>query len=165
MLAGCATAPAVTAPPPQPGADPSVLMERDRAFDLAAAERGIDGFMQFVDDSVTILPPNEELQRGREAIRAHWADALADKGSVRWKPVEAHIAASGDLGYTIGLYEIHRLVDGQKFDRYGKYLTVWHRGPDGAWKVVSDLGTPSPAPQPAAGPAPAPAKESVVHPK
>lgn len=150
VATGCATAKPLGPEhkaAPLPGPDPSALLARDKAFDLAAAERGIEGFMEFIADDVAILPPNEELQHGREAIRAHWVDALAEKGALRWHPLEAHIAGSGDLGYTIGTYEIHRLVDGQKVDRYGKYLTVWRRTPDGQWKVVSDLGSPSPPPK------------------
>jgi len=145
---GCATAapvppPAPIAPPP----DPAVLLARDRAFDAAAAERGIEGFMEFIDENVELLPPNEPLQRGREAMRAHWADALSQKGSVRWHPLEAQV--SGELGYTVGDYEVHAVDEnGQKVDRYGKYLTLWRKGADGIWRVVSDMGSPSPAPVP-----------------
>jgi ketosteroid isomerase-like protein len=151
LVCGCASAPPVLAPappPPPPQApDPAELLARDRAFDQAAAERGIDGFMEFIDPQVELLPPNEPLQRGREAMRAHWADALSQKGSVRWQPLEAQTAASGELGYTIGVYQVHALDEkGQKVDRYGKYLTIWRKDKDGQWRVVSDQGSPSPPP-------------------
>jgi len=138
VATGCATA--------RP--DPAVLLERDRAFDAATAERGMDGFLEFIAPDVTLLPPGEALQHGRDAMRDHWKDLLAQKGMIRWHPVEGQLAASGDLGYTIGLYELHATdAKGQKQDHHGKYLTVWRKDPDGVWRVVSDLGSPGPAPK------------------
>jgi ketosteroid isomerase-like protein len=53
-----------------------------------------------------------------------------------WRPTEGDIAASGDLGYTIGRWEF----TGAEGSARGSYVTIWRRQPDGSWKVVVDIG-------------------------
>jgi hypothetical protein len=57
--------------------------------------------------------------------------------SLTWRPVYAVAAESGDLGFTVGEYiATGRSPSGAAVQRFGKYLTVWQRQPDGAWKFV-----------------------------
>ncbi|MGH7618733.1 MAG: YybH family protein [Gemmatimonadaceae bacterium] len=57
--------------------------------------------------------------------------------SLTWRPVYALAAASGDLGFTVGEYiATGRSPSGAAVQRFGKYLTVWQRQPDGTWKFV-----------------------------
>jgi len=63
------------------------------------------------------------------------------------KPFHADIAASGDLGYTLGTYELRAKDEaGKATVAYGKYCSVWKKQPDGSWKWVVDVGTSSPEP-------------------
>ena len=32
-------------------------------------------------------------------------------------------------------------------EEYGKYITVWQRQPDGAWKWIADMGASAPPPE------------------
>jgi ketosteroid isomerase-like protein len=59
-----------------------------------------------------------------------------------WEARIADVAASGDLGFTVGVATIH----GGAQTRWSKYLTVWKRQRDGSWRFVSDGGNPAPAP-------------------
>ncbi len=46
----------------------------------------------------------------------------------------------GDLGYTIGSFELSvNGPDGEPAMREGKYLTVWEKDQGGNWKVVADI--------------------------
>lgn len=85
---------------------------------------------------------------GHEAARAIWAEILTTPGvSLRWKPVGAELARSGELGYTYGTYVFRKSEPGKEdVTRYGKYVTIW-RKESGGWKVAADIGTPSPAPE------------------
>jgi ketosteroid isomerase-like protein len=79
---------------------------------------------------------------GREAQAAK---AKADEGKprpnvIRWKPLRADVAASGELGYTWGVAEAGPGIDGP-FKPYGIYVTIWQRQPDGKWKFVYDAAT------------------------
>jgi ketosteroid isomerase-like protein len=79
------------------------------------------------------------MNHGRDAIGAAFADFPTD-AILEWVPVAANIAASGDLGCTVG----EALVRAR--GSYSKYLTIWKRQPDGAWKFVADGGNARPAP-------------------
>ena len=88
---------------PAPQADArEVLMKADADFDAAVAEKGIDAWVaSFAEDGLMFRAG--EPVHGRAAIRELMAPAFATPGfSLRWKPVAADIAASGDLGYTYG---------------------------------------------------------------
>jgi ketosteroid isomerase-like protein len=57
------------------------------------------------------------------------------------------VAKSGELGWTWGTYELHtKDADGKPVIRYGKYVNVWRKQKNGEWKVIVDLGNPSPPP-------------------
>ncbi|HUR60224.1 MAG TPA: DUF4440 domain-containing protein [Opitutaceae bacterium] len=82
------------------------------------------------------------LVLGRDALAAK---AKADEGKprpnvIRWKPLRAEVAASGDLGYTWGVAEAGPGAEGP-FKPYGIYVTIWQRQPDGKWKFVYDAAT------------------------
>jgi ketosteroid isomerase-like protein len=63
--------------------------------------------------------------------------------SLTWEPRRSDIAASGDLGWTTGSYVSRGVgADGQPREAQGRYVTIWRKLPDGAWKVVMDLGNP-----------------------
>ena len=59
---------------------------------------------------------------------------------IRWQPLHAEVAASGDLGYTWGVAESAPAKEGP-FKPYGIYVTIWKRQPDGKWKFVYDAAT------------------------
>ena len=78
---------------------------------------------------------------------AHAARMNAEKAStksranvIRWKPLRADVAESGDLGYTWGVAESGPSNEGP-FKPYGIYVTIWKRQADGKWKFVYDSAT------------------------
>ena len=140
MAMGCGS------PPPPP--DASVLMDADRAFASAVAKVGTDAWVSwFAEDGAQIQPGMGEI-RGHPAIRDLMA-GLDDPGySLRWEPLRADIAASGDLGWTTGTYVSEMTDEGGNVRRgQGRYVTIWRKQADGSWKVVMDLGNPTAAPE------------------
>jgi len=63
-----------------------------------------------------------------------------------WEPRYGDIALSGDLGYLTG--PVRRIVPGQNNGQplHSLYASVWKREADGAFKVVMDMGVPTPGP-------------------
>lgn len=59
----------------------------------------------------------------------------------------ADVSSSGDLGYSVGTFELTlNDSEGNPVTRKGKYTTVWQKQTDGQWKVVSvtpNLDSPS----------------------
>ena len=59
--------------------------------------------------------------------------------SLTWSATTADVSSAGDLGYSIGTFELTTNdPEGNPVTRKGKYTTVWRKQADGQWKVVSD---------------------------
>lgn len=61
--------------------------------------------------------------------------------SLIWKPAFADVAASGDLGYCYGTYELQN--ESGFATETGNYLHIWKRI-SGKWRVVVDVANPFP---------------------
>jgi ketosteroid isomerase-like protein len=67
--------------------------------------------------------------------------------SISWIPRGAGIAASGDLGYTVGDALSTSLgPTGAATQRFTKYLTVWRKDEHGRWRVVVTGANDRPSP-------------------
>ena len=138
-LAGCLQEAAPSVP-----ADPSVLMDADRAFAAAVAQDGVEAWVSwFATDGAQIQPGSGEII-GHDAIRSLMAGLDDPNFTLSWEPMRADIAASGDLGWTTGLYVSEGIgPDGEPRRGQGRYVTIWRKEADGSWKVVMDLGNPT----------------------
>lgn len=122
--------------------DPSALMEADRAFCRATAERGMGGWLEHFHPRALIFPAGRPVVTGLDSIRAFYQETQFDPSLLKWNPVGAEMAASGDLGFTHGTWEKPgKDKQGRDTIFRGKYLTVWRRDDAGRWKVVADIGT------------------------
>ena len=123
------------------------LKEADRAFDRAAAERGIEGWVSYFTTDAARIVPKGPIVRGHEAIRRLDGPTFADpKRTLTWEPVDAGLFDTGDHGYTRGRYRVMRVEDGKKEEiSAGWYLSIWRREAAG-WKVILDTGGPDEKP-------------------
>ena len=135
VLAGCG--------PSRPAATVGELMDADRAFAVATAERGSAGWVSFFAEDGTMFRAGRPVV-GHDAIRELMAPAFDAGGfALTWEPEAGEIAASGDLGYTRGRWESRATgPDGVVAVRTGSYVTIWKRVADGSWKVTLDIGNP-----------------------
>ena len=133
-----------------PVANRDALLAADRAFDAATAEKKLDGFSSFLADNASTLRADRPVLQGKAAVQQEWKGLLENKSiSLRWQPISAEIAKSGDLGYTVGSYTITRTDEkGSAIVGTGKYLTVWRLQRDKSWKVEFDTGVPDSPPAP-----------------
>lgn len=131
----------------------TAIRTADAEWAKATAAKDEAGFMALVATDGHILPPNEPAVSGTNAIRQWFSGMSAMPGfSVSWKPTLVEVATSGDMGYTVGAYEL-TMQDpyGATINDHGKYVTVWKKQADGSWKVAvdtfnSDVPLPVPAP-------------------
>jgi len=125
--------------------DTKVLIDAERAFARATAERGVDGWMEFMAPNAVVL--GAEPLVGLDQIRAGMGKPLNTPGfKLTWEPTKAEfLGKSGEIGFAVGRWERHFTGDdGKPQVRKGAYLTTWQQQKDGSWKVVSDIGTPDP---------------------
>lgn len=126
------------AAPTDPAADKSVLMQADRDFSALSEQKGMkDAFVEYLDSNGVLLRPDE--MPVAEASAVDYIIRQDDSGfKISWKPLDAAIAASGDLGFTYGLYAIR--PENQDTVFYGTYVNVWKKQQDGKWKFVLNSG-------------------------
>ena len=113
------------------------LLATDSAFNRAATERGVDGWMQYMADDARMLNAGGGVTQGREDIRRSMT-ALGTAGNpgalrLEWQPLGGE--ERGELGYTFGNFTSYT----PRGEKRGKYTTIWRREPSG-WKVVLDIG-------------------------
>jgi ketosteroid isomerase-like protein len=82
----------------------------------------------------------------REQIRAN-PDPPKDL-QLRWEPRYGDVAASGELGYLTGPVRSILPSRNSGRPRHSNYASVWKRQRDGTFKVVMDVGVPTPGPVP-----------------
>lgn len=133
---------AKAASPKKQAAALAAIQKADLDFCAATKANGLDGWMSYFAEDATAFPQGKPLIQGKAALREFYSKMFATPElTIDWKPVKADMAASGDLGYTIGNAEFRfRDPSGKMASRPGKYLTVWKKQPDGSWKVAADLG-------------------------
>jgi len=83
------------------------------------------------------LPPHHGAVHGRDAIREYLKGPLAH-GVSDLKFEVTYIRQAGDVAYDVGRYSMVVPEDGARKQDRGKYLTVWRRDADGAWRIVAD---------------------------
>ena len=125
------------------GAD--LLRKLEADFAKAVAERGHEAFVSyFAEDGVELEDGGGIKTKDDMRKEAAWPVDL----SLTWAPVKAEMAASGDLGFTYGNYQLKsKDKDGKFVTRYGKYTSIWKKQKDGSWRVLLDMGNSSPAPK------------------
>ena len=144
LLAACAA----KSTSPDPAAVRASLIAADEAFAAATAARGLEGWMAAFDSAGIQMEPDVPFTPGIAAVRAAMAPVFADSTfRLTWQPTMAFASASGDLGYTLGTWQSRRYNDaGAGQISTGKYVTIWRKQADGAWKVVFDGGNPDTKP-------------------
>ncbi len=137
-LLGCSAAPA--------GSEESVqaLMQTSRDWSKAAQAGDMDKVASYFAEDAVMISSGEQPVRGKQAIRAHLAEAARIPGfKIRWEPLEGRV--SGDMGYL--LERTHMTMAGPQGTPVTQTLqavTVWRKMPDGSWKNVVDASIPAP---------------------
>jgi ketosteroid isomerase-like protein len=140
------------------GCTPSVDVEQERAA-LMSTDRewsqttnDADRFASYYVQDARFYAAGLPLVRGRAAIRDLMGQLMSTPGfALQVAATDAHVSAAGDVGYISGTYELKQAGGVEK----GKYVTVWRKQPDGAWRVVEDIFNADSIAAPAA-PAPGP---------
>jgi uncharacterized protein (TIGR02246 family) len=116
-----------------------------------AATKDPNKFAAHYTDDASVLLPNAPIFNGRDAILGVLKPMLADANfALTFAATKIGVAKSGELAYTQGAYSMTVSDPKTKapVTEKGKYLTVYAKQPDGAWKAVEDTfmsDTPPPS--------------------
>ena len=138
LLGGCAHAPF----PSREDAVSSLAQADLTMAELATRTSVRDAFLRALSERSVLFTP--EPVNGRE----EWGRRAPTDHALRWYPAHAYAAASADLGFTTGPYEL--TPAGATAAEHGWYVNVWGLE-GGAWRLLTAAGAPAPTP-----PSPAP---------
>jgi ketosteroid isomerase-like protein len=122
------------------------MIAAERAFAAKALEVGWkQAFLEFFAlDAVGFDEGRAGLARQQIAANP---DPPKDQ-QLLWEPRYGDIAASGELGYLTGpVQNIRPSRDGGR-PRHSNYASIWKRQRDGSFKVIVDVGIPTPSAPP-----------------
>jgi ketosteroid isomerase-like protein len=113
-----------------PAPDPEEIAAAERAFAADGAARGLGpSFVSWAAPDGIVFRPDPVN------AREHYAKGPSATG-LKWWPVHAGIARSGDLGFDTGPWTWGKAS--------GWFFTIWKKQPDGSWRWLLDHGFDSP---------------------
>jgi len=115
----------------------------DIAFNQAVSTQNFDAFKDLIAEDAVFYGSRGRTE-GRAAVAEKWTDFFLpeEKGSLTWAPRTAVASASGDLAYTLGVWEGKgKNAKGEAVVKHGEYVTIWRKGADGKWRAAVDIGT------------------------
>lgn len=120
-----------------PKADITELQIVDSEFSDYSKQYGMrKAFLEYIDDDGVMMKDQSLPIKGARAIDL--ISSMNDSTvTMTWEPEGGEIAASGELGYTYGIYEMR---DRENNVQRGTYVTIWKKQKDGKWKFVLDSG-------------------------
>ncbi len=120
------------------------LRQLDTAF-MTHARRGDAQLLveNFYSQDACVLPPNRDIVRGAPAIVRMWKGVIA-AGLKDLTLDTTEFDVHGEMAYGIGRFQmVVEPPGGPRSEQSGKYLVVYRKQPDGAWKAVADMFSPN----------------------
>ena len=105
-----------------------------------AFNRGdIDGFIQPYAPEVWVFPPNAQPFQGLAAAHEHFTRDYMEGGTRNLRLTTTGLDRAGSLAYETGTYIADYPTPGGRAGAmsrdHGKYVQIWKRDPNGAWRV------------------------------
>ena len=121
--------------------DKSALMEADKSWARAAAEKNLADLMAFYHNEASLLPPDAPPVEGKEKIRKRFRKQFEDPDFyLTWSVTKVSVSKSCDLAYTRGVSTVrYRNEQGKLVEAHEQYVAVWVRSDDGEWLVLEDI--------------------------
>lgn len=114
------------------------LTKLEAEFSQRSVSKGaLDAFDFYLAEDARLLRENVAPAVGKNAALNLISAKL---GTLSWEETLADISASGDLGYSYGIFEFR---SGAADAERGSYVRVWKKQ-KGKWKVVMDVMSPDP---------------------
>lgn len=107
----------------------------NRKFGTAIERKSYTDIAALHTDDALVLPPDGPIVKGRKAIENFWRDAAATLGleSATLKTLDLEVA--GDTAYEVGEAQLRTRTGPATV----KYIVVWRKGDDGAWRLHRDI--------------------------
>jgi len=122
------------------------LMAAETGFQELVRQKGMKkALTEYLDKEVRIYRQKSQPIVGIKSIEAYFSGAPYLSA---WKPMEADVAQSGDLGYSYGSYTVTNSKIAGETEK-GYYLHGWRRDALNHWRLVAEVTSPLPPEAPA----------------
>ena len=123
-------------------ADAKAIRDADSALVKHANARNLEGVVDIYADNASLMITNLPSANGKDAIRRPWKQFLADQNfALICTPIKVEVSKAGDYGYAQGAYTFNMTDAKTKkpAKEIGKYVMVFKKQADGAWKIVAEI--------------------------
>jgi uncharacterized protein (TIGR02246 family) len=140
VFAACAQQPPAP-PPPDLKAEEAAIRAASTAWAKAAEAKDLEKSLSYYAADAVVLPPGMPLIKDAAGRRKMWEGLLTAPGlSISFGPTSIAVSHHADLAYEIGTAtETTTDKKGKATSKAGKYVVVWKKQSDGAWKVAADI--------------------------
>lgn len=100
-----------------------------------------DSLIALMADDVVLMPPNEAVLRGKEAVRAWYDQLLTQLRTSSLTITDREVLVGGVWATELASFEwtLIPVAGGPAVIDRGSYVQVWHREPDGRWLFTREL--------------------------
>ncbi len=138
ILPGCAHQD--ISPPPIDNTQSRIeaIKRQSALFSKAYVDNDLDALMSIYAADAVIAPPRRSFLSTPDDLRAYWKRG---NGVVvtQHKTIPEDIVVHNNIAYDWGRYEGASGPVGAPSSFAGKYLLVWRKDEDGAWRIVQDM--------------------------
>jgi len=125
-------------------ADRAAIREMENQCLKAAQAKNVGRWVSCFTEDATVFPPNEPTITGKKAIHQWLSEVVANPSfAVNMETTKVDVSSAGDMGYASGIYDVTlNDEEGNPFQERGKWVEVYKKQSDGAWKCVAVIWTP-----------------------
>jgi uncharacterized protein (TIGR02246 family) len=144
------------APAPAPDthdADVKAITDLETQEQANWATKDAEKILSFYADDAVLVAGAGDALHGKDAMRAALKQMVADPAlALTFHSDHADVAKSGDLGYSVGTYQMTITDSGthKPVQDHGNYLTTFRKQADGSWKATEDFAVSAVPPAPPA---------------
>jgi ketosteroid isomerase-like protein len=130
-------------------ADRSAVDKAHQGFLAAMRANDCTALLRQLADDAVFVPPNEPNAAGKTAIRAWCEAAFRDAKTAAVTVSDRGVTVAADWAIEHGKFDwsLAPVAGGGVVHVQGSFVAIWHRQPDGSWKMTRDIWNSS---QPAA---------------
>ena len=142
LLAACTQVPPPVADTREADAKAIRDLEMNTSAEFAKKDHDLDKIAMFWADDASVFLPNMPIVSGNAAWKSVLKETFNDANfSITFSSTKVEVSKASDYGYSQGTY-IQTMTDPKTkkvLTEKGKYVTVFKKQADGAWKAVADI--------------------------
>ena len=123
-------------------AEETRLMDASRRWSALAAEgKNADAVAAYWAEDALLMQVGLPTLRGRDAAHQMVGQAFKIPGfKISWEPIEAHVSASGDMGYIIERSRVTEPGANGNLETHDmRAVTIWRKDSKGEWRNAVDI--------------------------